>query len=149
MPVTLEIPVMEPLNALPLLVVFGFILFDWVSGLGKAFATNSYDSTKMREGLWHKAAIISVMVLAYALETATGVMDLSVIGWEPGSTLPVSSVVGGYIVLMEAGSVMENILAMNPDLRGKGFWRYFGKLTGGVTDGLDSAHESEGEGSDD
>lgn len=128
MPVTLDIPPMAPLNALPFLVVCGFILFDWISGLGKAFATNSYNSTKMREGLWHKAAIVSVMILAYALETATGVLDMTMLGWELGTTLPVSSVVGAYIVLMEAGSVVENIIAMNPELSGKGFWKYFGKF---------------------
>lgn len=128
MPIVLEIPQVAPINALPFLVVCGFMLFDWVTGLGKAFATDTYNSTKMREGLWHKAAIASVMVLAYALETATGMMDFTVVGWEVGTTLPVSGVVGAYIVLMEAGSVVENVVAMNPELGGKAFWRYFGKI---------------------
>ena len=131
MPIVLEIPQMAPINALPLLVVCGFILMDVVTGLAKAFATNSYNSTTMRTGLWHKFAIIAVVILAYAMEAATGLMDFSVVGWEPGSTLPVVTVVATYIVLMEAGSSAENIVEINPELAGKGMWRYFGKVARG------------------
>ena len=126
--ITLEIPQIAPVNALPFLIVCGFVLYDWLVGIIKAFATHTYDSTKMRTGLWHKTAIIAVMVLAYALEIATGLIDFSAIGWTPGTTMPVTVVVAAYIVLMEAGSGIENIIAINPDLAGKPFWRYFGKL---------------------
>lgn len=126
--ITLEIPQIDPVNALPFLIVCGFVLYDWLIGIIKAFATHSYDSTKMRTGLWHKTAIIAVMVLAYAMEIATGLMDFSAVGWTPGTTLPVSVVVGAYIVLMEAGSGIENIIAINPELAGKPFWQHFGKL---------------------
>ena len=151
MPITLEIPNVEPVNALPFLIVCGFILADWVLGISKAFATHTYRSTKMREGLWHKAALIAVMVLAYAMEITTGMMDFSVVGWEPGTTLPISSVVAAYIVLMEAGSAIENIVEINPDLAGRGIWRYFGKLTGRTDDITDTteSHDDENGGEND
>lgn len=132
--ITLEIPQIAPVNALPFLIVCGFVLYDLTTGICKAFATNTFDSTKMREGLWHKAAILSVMVLAYAFEIATGMMDFTVIGWEPGTTLPVSVVVATYIVLMETGSGIENIVQINPELAGKGFWRFFGNIERGDGD---------------
>lgn len=140
MPVVLEIPPIAPINALPLLVVCGFILMDVATGLAKAFSTNTYSSTKMRTGMWHKFAIVSVIILAYAMESATGLMDFSVIGWQPGSTLPIVTVVSAYVVLMEAGSTMENIVEINPELAGKAFWRYFGKLPceEGASDRADS-----------
>lgn len=132
MPITLEIPAIAPINALPLLIVCGFVLFDVVVGLFKAFATGTYQSSKMRQGMWHKAAIIAVTILAYALEAATGMMDFSVIGWEPGTTLPIVGAVTAYIVVMEAGSILESAVTINPDLGGKGLFKLFGKFADGV-----------------
>lgn len=141
MPITLEIPAITPINALPLLIVCGFVLFDVIVGLTKAFATGTYESSKMRQGMWHKAAILAVTILAYALEAATGMMDFSIIGWEPGTTLPIVGAVTAYIVIMEAGSILESAVIINPDLGGKGLFKLFGKFgesvvnTEGATDG--------------
>ena len=135
MPVVLEIPAITPINALPLLIVCGFVLFDVIVGLFKAFATSSYQSSKMRQGMWHKAAIIAVTILAYALEAATGMMDFSIIGWEPGTTIPIVGAVTAYIVVMESGSILESAVTINPDLGGKGLFKLFGKFGDGVDDG--------------
>ena len=37
-------------------IAFTFMVLDFVTGWIKALATNSYSSTKMREGLFHKVA---------------------------------------------------------------------------------------------
>ena len=142
MPVTLEIPVIQPINALPLFVVCFFIVLDVIVGLCKAFATNSYSSTKMREGLWHKAAIIAVTILAYALEAATGLMDFSLIGWEVGTTLPIVAAVTAYVVIMEAGSVLESAVIINPELGAKKLFRLFGKFSDSIKED-DSDDDSE------
>ena len=134
MPITLEIPPITPINALPLLIVCGFVLFDVIVGLVKAFATESYQSSKMRQGMWHKAAILAVTVLAYALEAATGMMDFSISGWEPGTTIPIVGAVTAYVVIMEAGSILESAVTINPELGGKGLFKLFGKFGETIAD---------------
>lgn len=130
MPITFDLPVISPISAIPFLVVCIWALFDVITGLIKAFATNSYSSTKMREGLWHKAAIIAVCILAYALEMVTGLMDFSILpGWEQGATIPIVNAVTAYIVVMETGSIIENIVAINPDLCNKQLLKFFGNFS--------------------
>lgn len=126
MPIVLELPLLTPINAVPFLVVCCFALFDVIVGLVKAFATHTYSSTKMRDGLWHKAAIIFVTLLAYSLEIITGFMDFSMFGWENGTTLPIVNVMTAYIVIMEVGSILESIVVINPELGGKKFMKLFG-----------------------
>lgn len=128
MPVTLEIPAITPINALPLFIVSFFMVLDVIVGLCKAFATNTYSSTKMREGLWHKAAIFAITILAYALEITTGFMDFSVLGWDIGSTLPIVGAVSVYVVMMETGSILESAVVINPDLGTKGLFKIFGNF---------------------
>ena len=126
MPITLEVPIIEPISAVPLLVVCVFVLFDVIVGLCKAFATHSYESEEMRAGLWHKSAIIGVTVLAYALQIVTAMMDFSVVGIEAGTSVPITLAVTAYIVLMEVGSILESIVTINPELGGRGLMRHFG-----------------------
>ena len=130
MPITFDLPAISPISAIPFLVVCVWALFDVITGLTKAFSTNTYSSTKMREGLWHKAAIIAVCILAYALEMVTGLMDFSILpGWEQGMTIPIVNAVTAYIVVMETGSIIENIVAINPELCDKSLLKFFGKFS--------------------
>lgn len=131
-PIVIDIPDLTPVNAVPLLIVCGFALFDVLLGLAKAFATNTFTSEKMRLGLWHKMAEIAVVVLAMALEIATQFMDLQAVGME---SIPVASVVAAYVVLMEVGSLLESIGEINPDLKGSGLFRRFDVMRGGDDDG--------------
>lgn len=103
-----------------------FVLLDVIVGLCKAFATGTYDSKKMRSGLWHKSGVLAVTVLAYALEAASGFLDFGALGIE-GFQVPVASVIAGYVVLMETGSVIESVGVINPELRGTRLLRLFGQ----------------------
>lgn len=138
-PIVIDVPAFQPVNAVPLLIVCGFALFDVIIGLCKAFATDSFVSEKMRHGLWHKTALIAVMVLAMALELATQAMDFSVVGIDPGSSLPITPFVAAYIVLMETGSIVESACEINPDLRGTALFKKFDVLRpeAGEADGDD------------
>lgn len=82
---------------------------DIVIGLIKAFTTHSYESSMMREGLFHKLGEILCFIFAVICDLTLPAM---------GIVLPVSitGAVAAYLVFMEIGSVIENIGVMNPKL---------------------------------
>ncbi len=104
-------------------IVFAFILLDFVTGLIKAFATSSFSSTKMREGLFHKSGLILVILLGVLVDYAQGYLEL-------GLTLPVAGSVCTYISLMETGSILENVCEINPQLLPTQLRQLFGGLSG-------------------
>lgn len=89
--------------------VLAMIGFDIVIGLIKAFSTHSYTSEIMREGLFHKLGEILCFIFGVVCDLTLPPM---------GVLLPVSvtGAVGAYLVVMEAGSIIENIGVMNPAL---------------------------------
>lgn len=88
-----------------------FIALDCLTGLTKAFATNSFSSTKVKTGLFHKAGILMVMVLALVIDTFMSfIPDLPF-------TSPVTGGVCMLIVVMEVMSCLENIVQINPNLK--------------------------------
>lgn len=90
-------------------ITFGFIVLDFVTGLIKACKSSSFKSSMMREGLFHKMGEVLCVALGILVQCAEGYLNL-------GINLPVASAVCTYIVLMEIGSAIENIGAINPDL---------------------------------
>lgn len=102
-------------------IAFAFIILDFVTGLIKAVATNSFTSTKMRQGLFHKVALLLCMILGCLVDHAQGYMDL-------GITVPVAAAVCVYICLMEITSIIENICKINPDILPDKLTSLFGGL---------------------
>lgn len=100
-------------------IVFAFIVLDFVTGMVKAVATQSFSSTKMREGLFHKSGLILVVILGVLVDYAQGYLDL-------GMTLPVAGAVCTYISLMEIASILENVCKINPDLMPDKLHQLFG-----------------------
>ena len=90
-------------------IAFAFIVLDFLTGLIKAFATNSFTSTKMRQGLFHKVALLLCMILGFLVDHAQDYIDL-------GITVPVAAAVCVYICLMETTSIIENICKINPEI---------------------------------
>lgn len=127
-PIILEVPQIEPINAVPFLVMLCFIALDIIFGLFKAFATHSFDSTKMRQGLWHKCALIGVGILAYLVEIVTQFMDFTACGLPQDFSIPTVMAVTGYVVIMELGSILESLVVMNPELAGGRILSQFDKL---------------------
>lgn len=110
----------------PVLVVLVFIVLDIVTGIAKAFATTGFDSTIMRQGFFHKLG--EIFAVALALVADIGLPEIGV---------PLDAKLSGlccvYLVLMEIGSIVENIGAINPDLVGP-LNNIFAKLKGGNHD---------------
>lgn len=90
-------------------VILLFILFDIITGLIKSLASHSYESSVMRQGLFHKLGEIVCFIFGVVCDIFLPYLGVS---------LPVSIAksICVYIVIMEIGSVIENIGAINPDL---------------------------------
>lgn len=98
-----------------------FILLDMVTGIVKAFKNKEFTSSIMREGLFHKAGSILCIILGILADYAQTIVDL-------GVNVPVAFAICGYIILMEIGSCIENISAINPEIMPEKIRSYFSKL---------------------
>ena len=117
---------MSYLSIVIVLLLILFILLDVISGLVKAFATTGFDSSVMRRGFFHKLGELLSVALCV-------VVDVSL----PRLGIPVdtdfTAVCCVYLVIMEIGSILENIGAINPELR-EPLSKIFAKLKGSDTD---------------
>lgn len=88
-------------------IVFAFILLDFVSGTLGAIIKHRWKSRKMREGLLHKCGILLCLGLGLAINVAQYYIDI-------GVSVPAYQCIAGYIILMEIGSVLENLCKIDP-----------------------------------
>lgn len=88
-----------------------FVAFDTISGLIKAFATNAFNSTKVKEGIFHKAALILIMVMSVVIDILSGFIP------SMPFTVPLTQGCCLLIIGMECMSVLENVCAINPTLK--------------------------------
>ena len=102
-------------------ITFCFVMLDMITGLIKAFKEKSYTSSIMREGLFHKIGSVLCVVFASLVDYAQSFIDL-------GVNIPIVLTVCGYIVLMEIGSIIENICLINPEIAPNTMKSYFVKL---------------------
>ena len=103
------------------LITFYFIVMDFFTGLLKAFATDSFSSKIMRRGLFHKLSLLCVLALGWLMEYAQRFVDLGL-----SFAVPVGTAACVYIILMEAGSIMENLCRINPELSSTKLWKLLG-----------------------
>lgn len=94
---------------LPFCAVLVFVALDVVFGFAGAVVNKEVSSQKMREGVGHKLGIIGAIALAMVVEACCDYVDL-------GIDVPVVGATAAYLVLMEAWSVCENLVKMNPEL---------------------------------
>lgn len=99
-----------------------FIAFDLITGVIKSLKNKEYTSSKMREGLFHKCGSILCVVFGVMVDYAQSFIDI-------GVSVPVALSICTYIVIMEIGSIIENIGAINPDIIPEKLTQYFNKLT--------------------
>lgn len=101
-----------------------FIVLDMVTGLIKAFKEKNYTSSIMREGLFHKCGSILCVVFGVLVDYAQTFVDI-------GVTVPVALSLCVYVILMEIGSIVENLCAINPEILPDKIKGFFAKLNGG------------------
>lgn len=100
-----------------------FILLDMVTGIVKAFMEKAFTSSVMREGLFHKCGSIIMIVFGCLVDYTQKFIDL-------GVTIPIATFICGYIILMEIGSILENLGKINPQIVPSKIKSYFKKLNG-------------------
>lgn len=93
----------------PVAAVVVLVLLDILSGLTKAALAHEINSSKMREGLGHKAAYFFLLALFVLIQ----IIQLHFNFW---ADFPTVTVVAGLICVCETISVLENACAINPDL---------------------------------
>jgi toxin secretion/phage lysis holin len=103
-------------------VVAAFIALDMITGLIKAFKTKQYNSSVMREGLYHKSGSILAICFGALVDYGQTFLDL-------GIQVPVALSICSYIVLMEIGSIIENLCLINPEILPEKLKAYFSKLS--------------------
>lgn len=91
------------------IVIVAAILLDIITGLIKAFYTNTFKSSVMRQGLFHKLGELLAVGILYGAQIA-----LPMIGVD--AHLPLFPAGVGYCVLMELGSIIENLRSFTPGL---------------------------------
>lgn len=99
-----------------------FIALDMLTGVVKAFKEKAYTSSVMREGLYHKCGSVLTIMFGMLVDYAQGYIDL-------GVTIPITGAVCGYIILMECGSIIENVGKITPDIMPEKIKQYFAKLS--------------------
>lgn len=80
-----------------------FSVADVITGFIQAVINRNVDSTKMRNGLLHKALIVTIILLSF-------VADLTF------SLTFISKIVCGYVIIMEVMSITENITSAGIDV---------------------------------
>jgi ABC-type uncharacterized transport system permease subunit len=86
------------------------IALDIISGTIYAIKSKTWTSTKMREGLFHKMAIILFIALAILCDYGQHYLNI-------GFQIPITNGALTYICFMEIGSTGENIVKINPELK--------------------------------
>lgn len=85
--------------------------FDIITGIIAAWKNKDIQSTKMREGLFHKGTLILLIILAWLCELfVMHVPDL-------GITIPLVIPTCVIIFAMELVSITENASEINPELK--------------------------------
>lgn len=90
-------------------VTAGFIVLDVISGAIKAVKRKEWNSTVMREGLFHKMGFVLIVALAVLCDYGQAFLDI-------GFTIPITSGVCTYVIVTEIGSIVENVAVINPAL---------------------------------
>lgn len=104
-------------------VVLLFIALDFLSGTVAALKAGRFTSTEMRKGLFNKGGEIIVIVLA-------GLVDFSGVSESIGVSVSLVPVFSTYVILMEIGSILENVDKINPNVITKNLSKYFERIGG-------------------
>lgn len=94
--------------------VFVAIIMDFVTGIVKSLATGEKISSEVGyKGFWKKCALILALSFGIFLDAFIPIM-LGVVALEIPFAMPIGTIVGCYIVINEAISIIENINTAAP-----------------------------------
>lgn len=106
----------------PWVLLFALICLDFALGICKGIFVEGFDSSKVREGLVHKGTYFAAFALVYLLQGIGEYIELPYMMLESMMIF-----VFVWVTVSEAGSILENITALNPQLSDNSFMRIFAK----------------------
>lgn len=125
-----------------LVVLFvGCMAVDYLTGSAAAMRRGEWSSASARDGIWHKAGSIVVVLVAGAADLLIGTM----LGHLPGVTLPfeytvlLCPLVVVWYTLTELGSIVENAVALGAPCP-----KWLEKILAAVKDSVDKAGDVAG-----
>ncbi|OPX43845.1 holin family protein [Ruminiclostridium hungatei] len=104
-----------------LVAVFGACLAgDWITGSAAAAKNGEWSSKISREGIWHKAGCIVVVLVAAVLDRVIGGVLNNIPGISPPFTYTVllCPIILVWYILTELGSIIENAGKMGAPVPG-------------------------------
>lgn len=90
-------------------IVLIFIAFDILFGLLQAVTNQSFQSLVMRKGLFHKLGELLCYCFGVVCDTALPLVEISL-------PFSLATAITIYIVVMEIGSILENVSKLSPEL---------------------------------
>lgn len=102
--------------------VLFFVSTDYITGVIKAIMQGDLSSKRMREGLGHKLAYLTLTLTAWFIDTLNMHLYL-------GFPISVFTCTVSGICLIELTSILENITAINPELENAAFMNIFAQNT--------------------
>ena len=90
-------------------IIFVFVSLDIVTGLFYSFKNGKFRSNKMKQGLFSKAAELFAFWIIYFIQWTLPKIGI----WVSFDLIPFFV---AYIVIMEIGSIFENLGKVNPEL---------------------------------
>ena len=91
---------------------FGCMVVDYLSGSSAAMKAGQWSSAKARGGIWHKAGMIVVVVVAALADAVLGMVVSKMPGLPIDYTVLLLPMVLVWYILTELGSILENAAAM-------------------------------------
>lgn len=101
--------------------VMVLIIIDIITGLVYAFASGTFSSSIMRDGIFKKFGTVAVLFLAAFLTVMCQVS-----GYFPAEFSMIYPPVCLLLIAMEVASILENIVKINPDLKNNKLFEIFG-----------------------
>ena len=95
-----------------------FMVLDIVTGFCAAIKNHEVESSKMKQGLWHKCGFLFAIIFGIVCEYAMSYIDL-------GFTMPIQIAVCTFIIIIEVMSILENLGKLSPELAGSAFLSIF------------------------
>lgn len=92
----------------------GCMLLDWVTGSLAAASRKEWKSSTARNGIWHKAGMIVVVIVSAITDLALGfiVNNISYVKLPFNYTTPLLTIVLVWYIFTELGSILENAVLM-------------------------------------
>lgn len=91
---------------------FGCMVVDYISGSSAAMKAGQWSSAKARGGIWHKAGMIVVVIVAAVADKVLAIVLANIQGLPVEYTVLLLPMVLVWYILTELGSILENAAAM-------------------------------------